>query len=178
MKQGYLKLESLNMNNSFMSPLVSGFFRSCVPLTLRASSCCPIISSLVFLLCLILLSSFCLLLRPLFLYQTTCLWHVVELWLRLLWPRLGLSERSVCRSLCGHSPPAASIHNLYAGTRARARPHTDTCTRTACATQSIHCPGAPPDFKLQLAEPEAKLNLEGSSMEVTQPRNNCLSHIF
>ncbi|CAG5938773.1 unnamed protein product [Menidia menidia] len=40
-----------------------------------------------------------------------------------------------------------------------------TRAHTARSARSTHCPGAPPDFKLQLAEPEARLNLKGSSME-------------
>lgn len=85
---------------------------------------------------------------------------------------LSLAARPGSCSLCGHSPAVLAIHNLYTCA------HTHTQEHTACTTHSIHCPGATPDFKLQLAEPEAKLNLEGSSVEVTQPGNNCLSHIF
>lgn len=85
---------------------------------------------------------------------------------------LSLAVRSGSCSLCGHSPAVLAIHNLYTCARTHTQEH------TACTTHSIHCPGATPDFKLQLAEPEAKLNLEGSSVEVTQTGNNCLSHIY
>ncbi len=95
----------------------------------------------------------------------------------LVWPSLSIRSGS----LCGHSSTVLAINNLYTHEHTHttcACTHTHTCTHRPCATRSILCPGATPDFKLQLAEPEAKPNLQGSSVEVTQTGNNCLSHIF
>lgn len=87
-----------------------------------------------------------------------------------LWPSAVLLLAAACVAATLQSWPSI----IY--TRLRTCAH--TYTHRACAAYSIPCPGATPDFKLQLAEPEGQVNLQGSSAEVTQTGNNCLSHFF
>lgn len=150
-----------------MSPLVSEFFRSRYS-DFECSFLLPNYFHSHLLSVSILLSSVSLSLTPLSPYHTTCLCRVV-FWLRLLW--LGtVSPLALAAAACVATllQPLPSI--IYT------RAHTYSQRHKAGATHSIHRPGATPDFKLQLAEPEAKLNLKGSSVEVTQTGNNCLSH--
>lgn len=159
-------MRTLSMKNSLKPPLVSQFFTS----RFRLGVCFPAVPLFPHSSCFHPL----LFLSPQSLYQTTCPCHAARLWLRLLWPGLG-SPLTLAAAACVATlllQPLPSI--IYT--------HTDTLTQmqihTACATHSIHCPGATADFKLQLAEPEAKLNLKRSSVEVTQTGNNCLSLIY
>lgn len=87
-----------------------------------------------------------------------------------LWPSAVLLLAAACVAATLQSWPSI----IY--TRLRTCAH--TYAHRACAAYSIPCPGATPDFKLQLAEPEGQVNLQGSSAEVTQTGNNCLSHFF
>lgn len=104
--------------------------------------------------------------------------NAAALWSAYLWPGFVFLLTAACVATTLQSWPSIIYTHSQ---RAREDTHTHAQlarTHTACTTYSILCPGATPDFKLQLAEPEGKLNLEGSSAEVTQTGNNCLSHIF
>lgn len=81
----------------------------------------------------------------------TCLRHVWQLRLWWLWPVWFLLWQ--LQFVWPLFFPALGIYNLYT--------YTD-------ATHGIHCPGATADFKLQLTEPEASLNLEGDYSEQKQ----------
>lgn len=85
-----------------------------------------------------------------------------------LWPCAVRLLTAACVAATLQSRPSIIYRRSRAGTRAH----------RACAAYSILCPGATPDFKLQLAEPEGQVNLQGPSVEVTQTGNNCLSHLF
>ncbi|MEQ2286191.1 hypothetical protein AMECASPLE_039751 [Ameca splendens] len=109
-----------------MSPLVSGFFRSWVTLTLSA----PLLMSHYFLPS----SFFCFSTAVVAVLSPpssvslpnhlslTCAGVVMAI--TLAW--LGLSKHSDCCSLCGHSPAANpfSIYNLYSGIHTHTHTHT------------------------------------------------------
>ena len=138
----------MDVNNSLMSPLASEFWSSWFTLTLSA----PLqpyyfLSSLFFF--------FFLPLPPLSLsnhLSPTCGGVVITL--ALAWLGLPLSALAAAACVAALLQPRPSIiyTQIYS--------HTHTHTRTH--THGAHCPGATPDFKLQLTEPEAKPNLEGS----------------